>query len=657
MNMNKQFQVIATVAILLSLTATSRAVDFHVTTAQELQNALTLAAANGADDNIYLTNGYYVGNFNYNSAEAKSLTLLPETGLTNTVIAIDGAGVGRGMSITCTATANITVLGLTFVRNCGSPSFSSLRIAGSSSSLISVSDCRFVSPTNTAGAGLEIVSGLSAVVTNCNVIGTLVGQGGVGMSVVMNGNAAIFNCTFQTNNSIALSASGQLVELSDCIFLGNQGAWNQQGGASLGGSTVRVTGNFFVGNAGGGYSDGGGVGCSGSTIVFSNNKLFGNSSGYYGGGGASITGNGNIPGSAVVVSNNQFKANNGTFSGGGGLKLSAANSMATISKNLFSANTATSGGGLVCSFSGSADFSAIISGNEVVGNSIGNDSGQFGAGMYINTYGGELPQIISNNVIRLNFGSRYGAGLYTSGRNIYLIGNLVERNSQTSALHGGGGVFINSQTNLFFLNNTVTENTALGFGGGVAFQVDGVVEMLNVYNNIIWGNTASGNGADVYLAGTGQSKKFLFNDVHDMYGVWDIAQNNIDLAPQFFDPVNGDYHIQSTSSCKDAGTNGAPSLPAIDLDGEPRIANGTVDIGCYEFATSATHPADVNTNFVITATEFNAYAAAWKNGQTWSNTPTVIPADYLTRAGYLMTNGGTYHNDGSARPVNWKVGP
>jgi hypothetical protein len=30
----------------------SRAVDFHVTTAQELQNALTLAAANGADDNI-----------------------------------------------------------------------------------------------------------------------------------------------------------------------------------------------------------------------------------------------------------------------------------------------------------------------------------------------------------------------------------------------------------------------------------------------------------------------------------------------------------------------------------------------------------------------------------------------------------------------------
>ena len=45
-----------------------RAVDYHVATAQDLQNALTLAAANGANNNIYLTNGYYIGNFNYNSS-------------------------------------------------------------------------------------------------------------------------------------------------------------------------------------------------------------------------------------------------------------------------------------------------------------------------------------------------------------------------------------------------------------------------------------------------------------------------------------------------------------------------------------------------------------------------------------------------------------
>jgi hypothetical protein len=209
------------------------------------------------------------------------------------------------------------------------------------------------------------------------------------------------------------------------------------------------------------------------------------------------------------------------------------------------------------------------------------------------------------------------------------------------------------------INNTVTGNTAAGSGGGAAYVVTGTVELLNVYNNIIWGNSANGNGGDVYLSGTGQRKVFDFNDADSMYGVWDIAQNNIDLSPQFFNPVSGDYHTQSASPCVAAGTTNAPSLPATDLDGNPRIANGAVDLGCYEYTTNVTHPADTNGNFHITTAEFNAYAAAWQNAQTWTNGPNPgpnpIPANYVTRAGYLMTNGGAYYNDGSARPVNWKL--
>jgi hypothetical protein len=219
---------------------------------------------------------------------------------------------------------------------------------------------------------------------------------------------------------------------------------------------------------------------------------------------------------------------------------------------------------------------------------------------------------------------------------------------------------VNASSNLFLINNTITANTSSGTGGGVAFQVSGVVELLNVYNNIIWGNTATGSGGDVYLTGTGKKKVFDFNDADSMYGVWDIAVNNIDLSPQFFDPVNGDYHTQSTSPCANAGTNGVPSQPLTDLDGNSRTNSaGQVDMGCYEFNTTATHPADTNADFVITAAEFNAYAAAWQNGQTWTNGsnpgPNPIPANYVTRAGYLMTNGGAYYNAGSARPVNWKL--
>jgi len=187
------------------------------------------------------------------------------------------------------------------------------------------------------------------------------------------------------------------------------------------------------------------------------------------------------------------------------------------------------------------------------------------------------------------------------------------------------------------------------------------VELLNVFNNIIWGNTASGSGGDVYLTGTGQKKLFEFNDADSLSGVWDIALNNIDLSPQFFDPVNGDYHLQTNSPCANAGTNGAPSQPLTDLDGNLRTNSlGQVDLGCYEFNNTATHPADTNGVFTITTSEYTNYAAAWKAGLTWTNGPNPGPnpisANYVTRAGYLMTNGGAYHNDGSARPVNWKIG-
>ena len=46
------------------------------------------------------------------------------------------------------------------------------------------------------------------------------------------------------------------------------------------------------------------------------------------------------------------------------------------------------------------------------------------------------------------------------------------------------------------------------------------MELLNVYNNIIWGNSATVNGGDVYLSGTGQKKVFDYNDVDSMYGVF-----------------------------------------------------------------------------------------------------------------------------------------
>jgi hypothetical protein len=57
---------------------------------------------------------------------------------------------------------------------------------------------------------------------------------------------------------------------------------------------------------------------------------------------------------------------------------------------------------------------------------------------------------------------------------------------------------------------------------------------------------------------------------------------NITNAPLFQDQANANYRLQPGSPCINSGRNSrAPSGP--DLDGNPRIVGGTVDLGAYEF--------------------------------------------------------------------------
>src|SRR5487761_1920180 len=214
-------------AALAVLTNSSRAVDFHVATAQDLQNALTVAAANGANNNIWLTNGYYIGTFNYNSTASYSLALLAETNLNNTQVTIDGAGGGRDMNLTCSGSSgNMTVSNLTFVRNTGNYQIGALRIAAASGGNITVSGCRFLSLTNTMGRGLEIAAGQNTLIQNCTVVGKTNGppfyiNDGDGINISgVTGNTFIYNSTLAGNYNGwgAIITASAVLTVSNNVF-------------------------------------------------------------------------------------------------------------------------------------------------------------------------------------------------------------------------------------------------------------------------------------------------------------------------------------------------------------------------------------------------------------------------------------------------------
>jgi hypothetical protein len=112
---------------------------------------------------------------------------------------------------------------------------------------------------------------------------------------------------------------------------------------------------------------------------------------------------------------------------------------------------------------------------------------------------------------------------------------------------------------------------------------------LNVKNSIIWGEGGT-NPNELRLNKTGNglfSVRFnnciLRLDVDPAELIATNVIRNIDPLFDKIDTYENRYNFRTSEDASAPGIdNGAPTSILIDLDGLPRIVNGTPDIGCYE---------------------------------------------------------------------------
>ena len=334
-----------------------------------------------------------------------------------------------------------------------------------------------------------------------------------------------------------------------------------------------------AGNANGGYKHGGGMrNDSYSSPTVTNCTFSGNSADSSGGGMY------NRDNSSPTVTNCTFSGNSADSYGGGMHNRISSNP--TVTNCTFSENSAGyHGGGMDnddsspmvtnCTFSGNwggqgGGMSNRDSSTPTVTNCTFNgNSARYGSGMY-NAY--SSPKV-TNCTFSENSASEWGGGMCNMESSSPTVTNCTfSKNSARN--YDGGGI-----SNLFDSNPTVTNctfigNSAKNYGGGMA---DIYNSSSTLANCILWANTAS-NGPQIYNVGT-SSATVSYSDVQ---GAWP-GIGNINADPLFVEPAIGDYRLLLGSPCIDAGDNSAvPPLVVTDLNGNPRIIDGTVDMGAYE---------------------------------------------------------------------------
>jgi hypothetical protein len=246
--------------------------------------------------------------------------------------------------------------------------------------------------------------------------------------------------------------------------------------------------------------------------------------------------------------------------------------------NCFMINNAASAGGGV--------FGGTIFGCSIIGNSAANEGG--------GAHSSSLVDCVLSNNSAFNGGGAY----WCSVTNSILSANSCPGNgaaaaygalTQCKVLGNSGGVATYGST----LESCLV---AFNIGAGSSGFMNGhQPDPARIRNCTITSNTAWGTrfclltNSIIMFNGAGSTNNdddFYFSSYCCTAPMPLNGFGCITNVPLFVDPANGNFRLQPNSPCINAGDNASVGT-SMDLDGNPRIRGGRVDMGAYEFQYGA----------------------------------------------------------------------
>ncbi len=303
----------------------------------------------------------------------------------------------------------------------------------------------------------------------------------------------------------------------------------------------------------------------------------------------------------------------------GSVGVSCLNSSPSISNNTITGNSSY---GISCSSS-----SATVTNNEILGN------GGCGIFCFSSSSG-----TVMNNAIWGNT----GGGIYVYQSSPLIADNTIIGNSAISLPNPGsnsayccGGISC-SQGRWSIVNNTIVGNSAPS-GGGIFIYYD--------YGSTIANNIVAFNSSGLFNYGGGSGPAVLNSNCvygNTDYDYWSPGappggSGNISVDPLLVDVHGGNFHIQQDSPCRDAGDIAYVQAGWVDMDGQPRIYDGTVDIGADEWYPSGPVTMTLSLSSTTATARQSVTATAYAPGATSVNlsfsVPLCIPSISMTSAG------------------------